>query len=177
MAKSRTKRKLNRPEVREVIEMAEAASVYIGMWERTETQKILAREPVIVPTSWGFRVGKFSVKGNNGGWDVYDVWNQFIKSFTSKKSAIYWALLTITGRYVQSQKLYEQDTMLSKYTQDQTNYSHMKQRSLSKKDYFMVDICNARLAKNESVLEYARNELEKTLNSAKYLKGIWEKPL
>lgn len=154
--------------------MTEAASVYVGVWTKKETQKLLATQPVIVPVKSGYKVGKYSVKSSVNGWEVHDSWGELVKTFTGKKSAVYWSVLTGMGRVLMSQKLYDQDTRLSKYTQDQLNYTHMRQRSLSKKDYFSVDLCNARLAKNESMLEDARIELEKTLNSAKYLKGIWD---
>jgi hypothetical protein len=86
-------------------------------------------------------------------------------------------VLQTLGKWNQSKTLEEQDFRLGKYTQDQTNYMYRRQKAIANKDYFKVDVCDARLAKNQSLLQDAKQELEKTLLSAKYLKGIWEKPL
>lgn len=178
MAKSRTRRKaVNRPQVAEVIAATEATSLYIGVWAKQEAERLLKRAPVIIPTKHGFHVGKFTVKNVNHSWHVYNVWNELVNAFTSKQSAVAWCILEHSGRVIMSQKLMDQDAKLSKYTQDQTNYQHSKEQAIKRGDYFAVDLSNARLAKNQSRLELARTDLEKTLNSAKYLKGIWEKPL
>lgn len=177
MAKSHTKRKPTKPQVKEIIEATEAASLYVGIWAKNETERLLKKEPIIIPTKWGYQVGKHTVKQINQGWDVFDCWGTFVNTFSSKKSAVYWCLLEQVGRILQSQKLLVQDTRLSKYTEDYSHYRHSKQKALQRNDFFAVDLCNARLAKTQSQLEDAKNDLEKTLNSAKYLKGIWEKPL
>jgi len=153
------------------------ASKYVSSWTKTEAQKLIKSELVIIPAKWGYQVGKYSVKNQTNSWFVYNEWNELIKEFSSKKSAVYWCVLAHTGRLTTSQTLLVQDTRLSKYIQDQINYQHSKQKAVSNGDYFAVDVCNARLAMLQSKLEYAKNDLEKTLNSAKYLKGIWEKPL
>ena len=178
MAKSSTKRKsVNVPQIREVVEATEAASLYIGVWAKHEAERLLKKEPVIIPLKNGYHVGKFTVKNANHTWHVYNVWNEFVNAFSSKQSAVSWCILDHTGRIIQSRKLMDQDAKVSKYTQDQTNYFHSKQQAIKRGDYFAVDLSNARIAKVQSMLEDARNDLEKTLNSAKYLKGIWENPL
>jgi hypothetical protein len=39
---------------------------------------------------------------------------------------------------------------------------------------FTVDVLDARITDNCILLDLAKIDLEKTLNQAKYLKGIWE---
>ena len=177
MAKSFTKRKATKPDIKEVIEITEAASLYVGIWTKQETTKLINRELVIIPTRSGLQVGKYTVKSAGTAWSVYNTWGDVVNSFTSKKSAVYWCVLAHSNRIIMSQKLYHQDERLSKYTQDHTHYLRTRKRAIQNGDYFTVDVCDARLAKIQSQLEDARNDLEKTLNSAKYLKGIWEKPL
>lgn len=178
MAKSRIKRKaVNKPQLTEVIAATEATSLYIGVWAKQEAERLLKKEPIIIPTKNGFHVGKFTVKNANHTWHVYNVWDEFVNAFSSKQSAVSWCILEHIGRIIQSRKLMDQDAKVSKYTQDQTNYYHSKQQAIKRGDYFAVDLSEARLAKVQSMLEDAKNDLEKTLNSAKYLKGIWEKPL
>lgn len=177
MAKSPTKRKVTKNRIQEIVEAAEAASIYVGLWTKKETDKISRSELVITPSKSGYHVGKYSVRNINQVWQVFDEWGSLVNPFSSKKSAVYWCVLAHTDRIKQSQTLMYQDVRLSKYTQDHANYQYRKARATIRKDYFTVDVCNARMAKNESLLEDARNDLEKTLNSAKYLKGIWEKSL
>lgn len=179
MAKRPTKRKSNnpKPSIKEVVEVTEAASLIVGVWTKQETTRLLKAEPIIIPTSWGFRVGKFSIRQEKYSWLVSNDWNESIGSFTSKKTAVYWCILQSAGKLNQSQTLFEQDFRLGKYSQDQANYMYRRQKAIAANDYFKVDVCDARIAKNESLLEDAKNDLEKTLLSAKYLKGIWEKPL
>lgn len=179
MAKRPTKRKStkSKPDLKEVIEVTQAASLAVGLWTKQETTRLLKQEPIIVPTTWGLRVGKFSIKQDSMKWIVLNEWNEILNSFTIKKSAVYWCVLQSINRINQSKTLVEQDFRLGKYSQDQTNYIHNRKKALNDKDYFKVDVCDARLAMNESLLQDAKDELEKTLLSAKYLKGIWEKPL
>jgi len=178
MAKSSTKRKFAKaPPITEVIAATEATSLYIGVWAKQEAERLLKKEPVIIPLKNGFYVGKFTVKNVNSAWHVYNVFNELVNAFSSKQSAVSWCILEHTGRIKHSQKLLEQDAKVSKYTQDQTNYRHTRQQAIKRGDYFAVDLSDARLAKIQSMLEDASDDLEKTLNSAKYLKGIWEKPL
>jgi hypothetical protein len=179
MAKSRTKRnnRIPKPQIEEVVEATEAASVYIGVWTKLETQRLLKSEPIIVQTNWGFRVGKYSVKNVGNSWHAFNEWGEFVNPFSNKKSAIYWSLLQAMGRLTHSKKLLEQDRWFDKCEQDRLHYTHKRRRAIQQKDFFKVDVCDARLSKNQSLLETAKDDLEKTLNSAKYLKGIWEKPL
>jgi hypothetical protein len=173
MAKSYTKRKTS-PTVRDMAIVTDAASRYVHEWTRNETKSLLRTELLIIPADWGFQVGRYAVKSVDTAWDVYDAFNVQIGTFTNKRSAITWCLLYQTQKYKQSQRLLEQDSRLNKLTQDQTRYFYSKQRALSRKDMFAVDLYTARILKNMRPLEEARNDLEKTLNSAKYNKGIWD---
>ena len=177
MAKSRTRKsnkKLAKPQLKEVIQATEAASIYIGVWTKKETRRILQTEPVIVPVNSGYMVGKHTVKSVDGSWHVYNVWHEFMHSFSNKKSAIYWCLLQTLGKLNHSKTLLDQDHWYTKCEQDRLHYIRSRRRAVAQKDFFKVDIWDARLSKNQNVLEIAKNDLEKTLSSAKYLKGIWE---
>lgn len=175
MAKSYTKRKF--AEVNQVKMVAEAASTYVRHWTQQEARKLLKQEILIIPASWGFQVGKYAVKTTQQGWRVEDPAGELINNFTSKRSAVSWCVLYQTNRFQISERLLTQDIRLSKLVQDQTNYTYNKQQARKKSDYFTVDVLAARLAETEGFLDLAKIDLEKTLNSAKYLKGIWEKPL
>ena len=103
MAKSRTKRKaVNKPQLTEVIAATEATSLYIGVWAKQEAERLLKKEPIIIPTKNGFHVGKFTVKNANHTWHVYNVWDEFVNAFSSKQSAVSWCILEHIGRIIQS---------------------------------------------------------------------------
>lgn len=168
MVKSRTKRKSTEISVGHVKEAAELVSEYVRYWAKEQAGKLAKKELVIIPASWGFQVGKYSVKEQNQTWAVKNVFNEVINNFTSKRSAITWCILEQSQFYKTSDKLLSQDTKLSKLMQDNTNYSYTRQLAVKKKDLFMIDVLDARLAETAVLLGSAKFELEKTLNSAKY---------
>lgn len=168
MVKSRTKRKSSDINVKDVQNLAELASQYVRHWTKEQAQSIAKHELVIIPATWGYQVGKYSVREHNQTWDVRNVFNESIKYFTSKRSAITWCILEQSNLLNTSNKLLAQDTKLSKLIQDAANYNYTKQAAIKKRDLFTVDVLNARLAETSVLLESAKNELEKTLNSAKY---------
>ena len=177
MEKSHTKRDQADITVSDVKFAANLATHYIKHWTKNEAHRLAKQELAIIPAKWGFRVGKYFVKDTNQGWRVENPSNELINNFTSKRSAVAWCIMYQSDRFKISERLLAQDSKLSKLLQDQMNYSYSKQQAYKKRDYFTVDVIEARLAQTVQHLEYARNDLEKTLNSAKYLKGIWEKPL
>ena len=175
MAKSRTKRKTI--EVDDVKALANAASTYIKHWAKEQAKQIANTDLVIIPANWGFQVARYSVKEANGCWSVYNKYDELVNSFTSKQSAITWCLLEQSKMYSKSERLLSQDIKLGKLLQDHINYTRNRQRAIKKQDMFTVDVLDARIAETLVHLDYAKIDLEKTLISAKYLKGIWEKPL
>lgn len=168
MAKSRTKRKSSDIDVKDVENLAELASEYVRHWTREQAQSIAKQELVIIPANWGYQVGKYSVREHNQTWLVKNVFNEPVNCFTSKRSAITWCILEQSQLFKTSDRLLAQDIKLSKLIQDSANYNYTKQISKKKRDLFSVDVLDARLAETAVLLESAKNELEKTLNSAKY---------
>jgi hypothetical protein len=168
MAKSRTKRKSSDINVKDVQTLANLASEYVRHWTKEQARALAVQELVIIPASWGFQVGKYAVKQNNQVWDVRNSYHELVKNFTSKRSAITWCILEQSRLFKTSDRLLLQDAKLSKLIQDTANYNYTKQAAVKKRDLFMVDVLNARLAETAVLLESAKNELEKTLNSAKY---------
>jgi len=177
MAKSRTKRKSTDITVSNIKAVAEAATTYVKQWTKQEAHRLAKQELVIIPANWGLQVGKYSVKNTVQGWRVENGSGDLINNFTSKRSAVAWCIVYQTNRHAISERLLKQDNRLSKLSQDHINYLHSKQQAHKKRDYFAVDVAEARLLESTVHLEAAKIDLEKTLNSAKYLKGIWEKPL
>lgn len=178
MVKSRTKRKSkDNISVNELKAVAEAASEYVKYWTRHEAHRLAKQELVLLPASWGLQVGKYAVKDTTLGWRVEGPSGDIINNFTSKRSAVTWCIMYQANRFAVSERLLAQDIRLMKLSQDRTNYMYKQQQARKKHDYFSFDVASARLTEITGHLESAKIDLEKTLNSAKYLKGIWEKPL
>jgi hypothetical protein len=175
MARSRTRKsRITNGQVVEAIVAVEAATEYVKSWTKTEAKKLLKSDPIIITAKWGLQVGKYKIKFENLVWNVYNEFDEVDNSFTSKKSATVYSLLTHTGRHNQARNLWLQDMKLSKLEQDKINYTYNKTHAIKRKDMFTVDVITARLTDNAIMLENAKIDLEKTLNQAKYLKGIWE---
>ena len=177
MANSRTRKKANKAEIIEVKQIIDLASDYVQHWARQETKQLIKKELVILPTRQGYQVGKYSVRHINPEWQVYNLYNELISEFTNKRSAVLWCLLTQLGKLNRSRELLDQDNKVKKLTQDNSNYQHLCARAAKRKDYFTADVFQARISGISYQLTEAKIDLEKTLNSAKYLKGIWEKSL
>ena len=73
-----------------------------------------------------------------------------------------------------ARELRKQDVKLSKLMQDTEAYTVKRIKAIKNKDSLRVDIFDARLSQSTGSLKLAREDLEKTLHKAKYLKGIWE---
>ena len=154
--------------------IAELAQQYVQHWTRTEAQKLVKHELLILPTKWGMQVGKHAVKNVGKTWHVYNPFDELIDAFTSKQSAVTYCILEQTNRINMAAELRSQDTKLSKLLQDQNNYATRRVKAVKAVDTVRTDIIDARLSETASLLELAKENLEKTLIKAKYLKGIWE---
>lgn len=172
MAKSFTRKdKVNPGQVEHVTDLA---SQYVRQWTRVEAQKLTMQIPCILPTKSGFQVGKYSVKKNCDTWTIHNCFDELVETFTSKQSAVTYCILYQVNRFTLAQQLLGQDIKLNKLTQDQFNYVHRKTRAVAAHDTFTIDVIESRIAETHSLMLLARVDLEKTLNKAKYLKGIWE---
>lgn len=175
MAKSRTRKNpITNGQVVEAMVAVDLAAQYVKTWTKNETRKLIKSEPLIIPTKDGWQVGKHSVKQATAGWQLLNDFNETVDTFSCKQSAVTYSLLFQTGRLNQAQKLLRNDTKLSKLTQDKIYYVHHRNRAIKRDDMFTVDVLDARITDNCILLDLAKIDLEKTLNQAKYLKGIWE---
>jgi hypothetical protein len=66
--------------------------------------------------------------------------------------------------------LLKADSVVSKLEIDQYYYQNTIKISLKKQDYFRADLAKLRYLDCNLQLQSARRELEKTINTAKYLK-------
>ena len=178
MAASRTKRKLNAEQqvAASTLEVAaDIASQYIKEWAQQEARKLLKTQPLIVPASWGYQVGRFKVSRlRSGQWSVQNEYNELINNFTSRRSAILYSVLYQIGRFAASKEILQCDQTVGKLEADMAHYAHSIKRATERNDYVTVDVVSARYYDTQHKLSQARNDLEKSLNQAKYVK-VWEK--
>ena len=177
MAKSLTasvKKKTKVPGKKDVANIAELAHQYVQHWARTEAQKLVKDELVILPTKWGMQVGKYACKAKGSDWHVFNTFNELIDVFTCKQSAVTFCVLEHTSRFIMANELRRQDTRISKLLQDKAYYANRKIKAAKAKDGLTMDVLDARIAEADSLLNLAEQDLEETLKKAKYLKGIWE---
>lgn len=178
MAASRTKRKLSTEQqlAASTLEVAaEIASQYIKEWTQQEARRLLKTQPLIVPTSWGYQVGRFKVKKlKHGHWIVQTEYNELISTFTGRRSAILYSVLHQIGRYHKAKEILHCDSAVSKLEADLAHYTHSIKRATERNDYITVDVVSARYYDTQHKLSQAQNDLEKSLNQAKYVK-VWEK--
>jgi hypothetical protein len=96
--------------------------------------------------------------------------DKIVHTFYSKQAAIFYAVFTYCKHYKTADKLLLNDKILAKTNDDLEFYS----KKLSKKttDYFKRDLWFIRYTDAKTRYISAREELEKTLTSAKYNK-VW----
>jgi hypothetical protein len=168
------KKKQSAPSKKEVANIAELAHQYVQHWARTEAQKLVKNELIILPTKWGMQVGKYACKAKGKDWHVHNAFDELIDVFTCKQSAVTYCVLEQTNRFIMARDLLRQDTRISKLQQDKTYYANRKVKAAKSKDGLTMDVLDARMSEVDSLLNLAEQDLEETLKKAKYLKGIWE---
>lgn len=157
--------------------VANAAHAYVQNWARDEAQKLAKKSTCIIPASWGLQVGRFAVKQTGGTWTVYNCFDEAMDAFTCKQSAVVFSLLQHLNKINMARDLQNQDNAVLRIMQDLTFFSYRRAKAVKVNDGTVIDIIDARIQESNSKLHLAREELEKTLNKAKYLKDIWEQPL
>ena len=165
------------PSAKDVASITDLAQQYVQHWARTEAQKMVKDELVILPTKWGMQVGKYACKAKGKDWHVHNAFDELVDVFTCKQSAVTYCILDQTNRFNMAWELLRQDTRISKLQQDKTYYTNRKVKAAKTKDSLVMDVLDARMSEVDSLLNLAEQDLEKTLIKAKYLKGIWEQPL
>ena len=154
----------------------EATAVFISRWTEQELQTISNKEkmPYIWPIdNLGYVIGHYRVLNNKGAWQVRDSDNKLIQTFTEKLSAVFYVLCDLTRRYNLARKLGVADATVNRLRNDVVHYEASIRRAKVNKNYDSVDIWRARLQNATIELSIANQELQKSLNSAKYIK-YWE---
>lgn len=188
MVKSRTTKKSKTPqqiarqvEAKTAEKAANIVASYVKVWAKAEVNRIIATNtvPVIAPIKHGYRVNRQRViKQSNETWRLVNDFDELVHVFYDKRSAIIYSVLYQLHRFVSADQLLMADARLNKLQADFQHYDNSMRRAAKRRDYAAVDVLSSRYYDTKEMLICARNELEKTLRSNKYLK-VWDigKPL
>lgn len=94
-----------------------------------------------------------------------------VHTFYSKQSAIFYAVFNSQGYYKTGDNILNHDSQVLKFSDDVDLFRfRLYKRNL---DSFKYDLYVNRLSEAETKLKYAREELTKTIQTAKYMK-VWD---
>jgi hypothetical protein len=180
MAKSRTSKRANLNKAKQQVQIetvktaVDLVSNYVKSWTQTEIKRLIRNgELPIVPLSNGLQVGRQRALYKNNTWGLYNVHNELVETFTSKKSVVLYSLLDQLHRYKTAEEILSKDKLLHKIETDFWHYNHTMNRAIKNRDFDTIDIIASRYYDAKIALDQARNDLEKTLGMNKYLK-VWE---
>ncbi len=180
MAVSHTKRKSQNKKKAvtssQVEKVADLVTGYVKHWTRQEADRLLKTEntPLIVPTKTGWKIGRYEIiTQSQGYWTVVDANKENPIDFAEKRSAILYCISHQTRRYSLAHDVLLKDQQYAKLNTDFIYYEYCIRRALKRGDMFSVDSLRARSDDTKHKLELAKNDLQKTLNQAKYIK-IWD---
>jgi hypothetical protein len=149
---------------------------YVKHWAKEEAQRLLHTEkvPIIVPTKTGYKVGKFTLtKQPADYWVVTDINGERPIDFAEKQSAVLYCISYQLNKFTTAHDILTKDQAFAKLNTDYMYYEHCIRQAVKRQDMFTVDMLRARSHDTKCKLDYARNELQKSLNQAKYIK-IWD---
>lgn len=178
MAKSRTTKK----QIKHMAyRMAEAEVVenllnyYLTWWTKQEIQNLVQQgNLIIIPLeNNGLQVAHFTILANNKSWTVKNSRSTTQFTFTEKLCALFYCLYEHKKMYKSSSELFLQDRLLSKLENDELFYRHKYTIALKKQDSFKQDLWAARLSSTTPCVNLAREQLQKMIKRAKYIK-IWD---
>ena len=183
MAKSSTRKKSkNKPEITpEQIAQAEQgveqAIKYINDWKRRELFSLATTPtkelPVCIPINKdAYLIGRLGLKRHGNKWIVIDSTDNAEYLFIKRSTAIIYSLCTQTGRQKLARNILQHESSVIKISEDVETFKFRKETAQRKRDYWRVDHFDIMENSAAHKLEAAKNQLEKSLQLAKYFK-IW----
>lgn len=150
----------------------------VNHWAKNELNYIrhALDQPVVVPLNQNLWViGNYFIK--HLGQHRYRVSadKKTIHVFYSKRAAVFYAVLTRMHHFKTADGLLTDDRLVGKLYDDLEFYTSKLVNS-KKADNFKYQLWLTRYVETKSQLAQARQELEKRLNSAKYMK-VWDQIL
>jgi len=170
--------KSNSIEISTVEQMVAQAVSYFKNWSEDELSDLIAKQtksnqmPFIAAIGKnGYVVGNYAIKLiDSDWWEVHYRFSDTVRIFSSKLAAICYAIFNQTGKDTKADVILKNDTEVSKLTIKSENFYFRFKQAQKKKDQQKIDLFLVRYQESASKLTIAKSNLEKSLNSAKYIK-------
>ncbi len=159
--------------------LVEIAINKIATWAAFEFNQLRNNKqfPICIQTTKNtWAIGNFTVK-NLGAqtWPLYHD-GKFIHEFYSKQAAMFYAVFETMQMYKIAETLLQSDKDLAYANTDLQLYTKKLSCITRKTDSFKIQLWRSRYLQSKAKFNYAREELEKRLQTAKYNK-IWDRIL
>ena len=158
----------------QVEQAARATTEYLKEWTDRELQHLVLEQkiPVCLPIGdRGFLIGRYQMRPEGKhAWRVLDNNQEFVHDFSRKLSAVFYCLTTQLNKLNLARSILLADTEVGKLEVDQDYYMYSMKNYTKKQDFFRADLAKMRYINAQQQLVFANQELEKTINTAKYLK-------
>ena len=158
----------------QIEQAARATTEYLKEWTDRELQDLVLNQkiPVCLPIGdRGFLIGRYRMYPvGKHTWRVLDNNQEFVHDFSRKLSAVFYCLTTQLNKLNLARSILTADTAVGKLELDQDYYMYSIKNYAKKQDFFRVDLAKLRYIQAQHELVFANQELEKTINTAKYLK-------
>jgi hypothetical protein len=154
----------------------ELVAAYLSWWAGQEVQRLINKGTMLVlpaEKGTGYRIGYFTATKEGEWWRVVNERSSVELQFSSKFPAIFYCLFECKRLYKKSQELLYQDNMVRQLDNDSRLFRHKYKRACELKNSFAQDLWLARSSDVNPRLTAAQEELQKLINSAKYIK-IWD---
>lgn len=171
----KAKKKFDPRDIELVEQVTDIAAQYVYEWTSQRVDNLLRKDakPLIVPTNNGYYIGRYLVKTQKNQWHIYENRIDNIKKLSYRNSAIAFTVYLHLGQFHKANDIAELDFRVSKLELDLCHYLHRLKKASKSRDIPKVLILESRINETKLRLEVEKKRLEKTLNSAKYLK-VWD---
>ena len=164
-AKSSTKRKVD--------EIADGFIEIVRNFTYTELYELLikSKEPLVYEVSkTEYALGRYIINKEHELWDVCNHIGDVQNSFQSRTSAIIYAYLLMKNKLVLAKKLVDEDSKVLRSRWEMDFYKSKLNKTNNGVDDFKRELYAAKYSDGKIKYTIAKEELEKTLKMAKYLK-------
>lgn len=157
-------------------ELINYAADFIREWTQGELTSLADTKKI--PVCWplksgGFKIGNDRIIPETKKWRRFDRNNEPKQLFSQKLSAIFYSLLKQTGYDSLAQRIEIFDRDMLRLENDIYNFEYCLKISFKEHNDFNITVYSSRLNNAKLQIKSARERLQKTLETAKYLK-VWD---
>jgi hypothetical protein len=183
MAGSRTtKRRPSRHELQQRAEKQAAievmTNVMMGLldhWSKEELTRLSSNGTLVCIQTGknNYRIGQYNLQRHPIGWHVQHYHGHDAQDFFNKQAAVFYCLYCSRNKYHTAREFLLEDQNLGLLQSELDMLYQQLKLAVERKDEWKQDLYLARLSWTKPQFEYARDNLQKKVNSAKYSK-VWE---